>query len=201
MSKGTLFILSAPSGGGKSSLAKALVESMPDVTVSVSHTTRPPRPGEQEGVHYYFVDPETFRAMVAAGRFLEHAEVFGNHYGTSREAVERLLAQGRQVLLDIDWQGMRNIKAKMPGAVSVFILPPSREVLEERLRGRGQDSAEVIARRMREATAEMRHYQEFDHVVVNDDFNAALEDLQAIIEAAPERARPVTADIEALLHD
>ena len=201
MSKGTLFILSAPSGGGKSSLAKALVESMPDVTVSVSHTTRPPRPGEQEGVHYYFVDPETFRAMVAAGRFLEYAEVFGNHYGTSREAVERLLAQGRQVLLDIDWQGMRNIKAKMPGAVSIFILPPSREVLEERLRGRGQDSAEVVARRMREATAEMRHYKEFDHVVVNDDFNAALDDLKAIIEGAPERARPVTADLDALLRD
>ncbi len=199
--QGKLFILSAPSGGGKSSLAKALVESMPDVAVSVSHTTRPPRPGEQEGVHYYFVDPETFRAMVAADRFLEHAEVFGNHYGTSREVVERLLAQGRQVLLDIDWQGMRSIKAKMPGAVSVFILPPSREVLEERLRGRGQDSAEVIARRMREATAEMRHYKEFGHVVVNDDFNAALEDLQAIIEDAPERARPVTVDLEALLHD
>jgi len=201
MSKGTLFILSAPSGGGKSSLAKALVESMPDVAVSVSHTTRPPRPGEQEGVHYYFVDSETFRAMVAEGRFLEHAEVFGNHYGTSREAVERLLAQGRQVLLDIDWQGMRHIKAKMPGAVSIFILPPSREVLEERLRGRGQDSAEVIARRMREATAEMRHYKEFDHVVVNDDFNAAREDLRAIIEGAHERARPVTADLEALLQD
>lgn len=196
--KGKLFIFSAASGTGKTSLAKALVESMPDVAFSVSHTTRAPRPGEQHGVHYYFVTPQQFDEMVAADRFLEHAKVFGNFYGTSRAATENLLWQGKNIIFDIDWQGARAIKEKMPEAVSVFILPPSRAALEERLTGRGQDASEVIARRMREAVSEMSHYKEFDHLVVNDDFNAALADLKAIIrgEGSP---RPVRVDMEALL--
>lgn len=196
--KGKLFIFSAASGTGKTSLAKALVEQMPDVAFSVSHTTRAPRPGEQHGVHYYFVTPQQFDEMVAADRFLEHAKVFGNSYGTSRAATENLLRQGKNIIFDIDWQGARAIKEKMPEAVSIFILPPSRAVLEERLTGRGQDSPEVIARRMREAVSEMSHYKEFDHLVVNDDFNAALADLKAIIhgQGSP---RPVGVDMQALL--
>jgi guanylate kinase len=196
--KGKLFIFSAASGTGKTSLAKALVEQMPDVAFSVSHTTRAPRPGEQNGVHYYFVTPQQFDEMVAADRFLEHARVFGNSYGTSRAVTENLLRQGKSVIFDIDWQGARAIKEKMPEAVSIFILPPSRAALEERLTGRGQDAPEVIARRMREAVSEMSHYKEFDHLVVNDDFNAALADLKVIIrgDGSP---RPVQVDMDTLL--
>lgn len=198
MNKGRLFIFSAASGTGKTSLAKALVERLPDLVFSVSHTTRAPRPGEQHGVHYYFVSQQQFDEMVAADRFLEHAKVFGNFYGTSRAATENLLRQDKNIILDIDWQGARAIKEKMPESVGIFILPPSRAALEERLTGRGQDSPEVIARRMRAAASEMSHYKEFDHVVVNDDFDAALKDLQAIIhgDGAP---RPVRVDIQALL--
>lgn len=198
MNKGRLFIFSAASGTGKTSLAKALVENMPDVAFSVSHTTRPPRPGEQHGVHYYFLNPQQFDEMVAADRFLEHAKVFGNSYGTSRAATENLLRQGKNIILDIDWQGARAIKEKMPESVSVFILPPSRAALEDRLTRRGQDTPEVIERRMREAVSEMSHFQEFDYVVVNDDFAAALNDLQAIIrgEGSP---RPVQVDTQSLL--
>ncbi|MEK7206618.1 MAG: guanylate kinase [Pseudomonadota bacterium] len=199
MPSGKLFILSAPSGAGKSSLAKALIEILPDLGVSVSHTTRAPRPGEQNGVHYFFVSRSEFDAMVAAGRFLEHATVFGNSYGTSRAVIESLLKQGKSVILDIDWQGARSIKAQMPQALSIFILPPSRAALEERLRHRQQDSDEVIARRMREAVSEMSHYREFDWVVVNDDFAAALADLKAIIRGEGPGPRPVTVDIPALL--
>lgn len=200
MNKGKLFIFSAASGTGKTSLAKALVESMPEVAFSVSHTTRAPRPGEQHGVHYYFVTPQQFDEMVAADRFLEHAKVFGNSYGTSRAVTENLLRQGKSVIFDIDWQGARAIKEKMPEAVSIFILPPSRAALEERLIGRGQDAPEVIARRMREAVSEMSHYKEFDHLVVNDDFNAALADLKAIIrgDGSP---RPVRVDMDTLLSE
>lgn len=198
MSKGKLFIFSAASGTGKTSLAKALVEQMPELAFSVSHTTRAPRPGEQHGVHYYFVTPQQFDEMIAADRFLEHARVFGNSYGTSRAVTENLMRQGKSVIFDIDWQGARAIKEKMPEAVSIFILPPSRAALQERLTGRGQDAPEVIARRMGEAVSEMSHYKEFDHLVVNDDFNAALADLKAIIrgEGSP---RPVTVDMPALL--
>lgn len=200
MSKGRLFIFSAASGTGKTSLAKALVEQIPDLAFSVSHTTRAPRPGEQHGVHYYFVTPQQFDEMVAADRFLEHAKVFGNSYGTSRAVTENLLRQGKSVIFDIDWQGARAIKEKMPEAVSIFILPPSRAALEQRLTGRGQDAPEVIARRMREAVSEISHYKEFDHLVVNDDFDAALTDLKAIIrgDGSP---RPVTVDMEALLSE
>jgi guanylate kinase len=199
MADGTLYILSAPSGAGKSSLARALVESMPDVTVSVSHTTRAPRPGEEDGVHYHFVDRETFQAMVDRGEFLEHARVFDNFYGTSQKAVQDELDRGKDVILDIDWQGARNIKARMDKAVGIFILPPSREELERRLRGRGQDSDEIIARRMLDAISEMGHFEEFDYVVVNDDFDAALGDLQCILRGEPEQRRPLALDPRDLL--
>ncbi len=201
MADGTLYILSAPSGAGKSSLAKALVESMPGLTVSVSHTTRAPRPGEVDGVHYHFVTPDVFKAMVERGEFLEHAQVFDNFYGTSQAAVQAELDRGHDVILDIDWQGARNVKARMEKAVSIFILPPSREELERRLRGRGQDSDEIIARRMRDAVSEMRHYDEFDFVVVNDGFDAALKDLQCILRGEPERRRPLGLDPQELLHE
>jgi guanylate kinase len=198
MNKGRLFIFSAASGTGKTSLAKALVEQMPEVAFSVSHTTRAPRPGEQHGVHYYFVTPQQFDEMVAADRFLEYAKVFGNSYGSSRAVTENLLRQGKSVIFDIDWQGARAIKEKMPEAVSIFILPPSRAALQERLTARGQDSPEVVESRMRAAVSEMSHYKEFDHLVVNDDFNATLADLKAIIrgDGSP---RPVQMDMEALL--
>ncbi len=201
MMPGKLLILSAPSGAGKSSLAKALAGSASDIAVSVSHTTRAPRPGEQNGTDYYFVMPEQFEAMVRAGRFLEHAQVFGNCYGTARESVEKLLLAGKNVVLDIDWQGARRIKELMPEAVTVFVLPPSRQVLYERLVGRGQDSPETIARRMREAVSEMSHYREFDHVVVNDDFAAALTDIRAILAGQFGDVRHITLDIPALLRE
>ncbi|ROR34137.1 guanylate kinase [Inmirania thermothiophila] len=178
---GTLFVVSAPSGAGKTSLVRALVERTEGLVLSVSHTTRPPRPGEVDGVHYHFVDEAAFLRMVEAGAFLEHAEVFGNRYGTARETVERELRAGRDVLLEIDWQGARQVRAAMPAAVGVFILPPSREELERRLRGRGQDSEEVIARRMAAAEAELSHYAEYDYLVVNDAFAQALDDLSAIV--------------------
>ena len=194
-----LYILSAPSGAGKSSLAKALIERRPGLAVSVSHTTRAPRPDERDGVLYHFVDRAAFERMVAAGEFLEHARVFDNYYGTARRSVETLLAGGKDVILDIDWQGARNIRKAMPDAVSIFILPPSRATLEERLRKRGQDDATVIARRMRDAVAEMRHHDEFGHVVVNDDFDRALADIEAILDGRPDRVRPLTIDISGLL--
>ena len=199
MNKGKLFIFSAASGTGKTSLAKALVESTPEFAFSVSHTTRAPRPGEQHGVHYYYVTREEFERMVANGEFVEHATVFGNSYGTSKQAIEAQIQSGKSVILDIDWQGARAIKKWRPEAVSIFILPPSRAALRERLTNRKQDSQEVIDRRMREAVAEMSHYQEFDHLVVNDDFAAALEDLKAILRGEPDRARPVTIDMDMLL--
>lgn len=198
--KGRLFIFSAASGTGKTSLAKALVEQMPDVAFSVSHTTRAARPGEEHGVHYYFVNQAQFDEMVAADRFLEHAKIFGHSYGTSRVATENLRRQGKHIIFDIDWQGARAIKEKLPQAVSIFILPPSRAALEERLTGRGQDTPEVIARRMREAVSEISHYKEFDHLVVNDDFEAALADLKAIIRGE-DRPRPVRMDMKALLSE
>ena len=199
MNKGKLFIFSAASGTGKTSLAKALVESTPDVAFSVSHTTRAPRPGEQHGVHYYYVTREEFDRMVANGEFVEHATVFGNSYGTSKKAIEDQIQSGKSVILDIDWQGARAIKKWRPEAVSIFILPPSRAALRERLTNRKQDSQEVIDRRMREAVAEMSHYSEFDLLVVNDDFTAALEDLKAILRGEPDRVRPVTIDMVTLL--
>ena len=180
---GTLFIFAAPSGAGKTSLVKALLESIADIGVSVSHTTRAMRPGEENGLHYHFVDISAFEQMVAEGAFLEHAKVFDNHYGTAKANIEQELAAGRDVILEIDWQGARQVREQMPGCVGVFILPPSREALDTRLRGRGTDSEEVIARRMRDAVQETSHYDEFDYLVVNDDFDTALQDLQSIVRS------------------
>lgn len=199
--KGRLYILSAASGTGKTSLADALAKRFPDVALSVSHTTRAPRPGEQHGVHYYFVTPAEFEAMVQRGAFLEHAEVFGHRYGTSHAAVNDLLAKGKRVVFDIDWQGARSIKRAQPSAVAIFLLPPSRAALEQRLKDRRQDAPEVIARRMQAAIDEMRHYSEFDYVVVNDDFEQALADVGSILEGRPEKRRPISLDIAALLRN
>jgi len=193
-----VFILSAASGTGKTSLAHALMKRVPQLAFSVSHTTRAPRPGETHGVHYYFVSPEEFEAMAARGEFLEHATVFGNRYGTARRVIDGLRKEGKRVILDIDWQGARAVKAALPEAVGVFILPPSRAVLEQRLADRRQDTPEVIARRMAEAVSEMSHYREFDHLVVNDDFELALADLEAIVTGRG-RARALTLDPETLL--
>ncbi|HLD14928.1 MAG TPA: guanylate kinase [Burkholderiales bacterium] len=193
-----LFIFSAASGTGKTSLAHELMKRVRNLAFSVSHTTRAPRPGETHGVHYYFVSPEEFEAMAARGEFLEHAQVFGNRYGTSRRVVADLLKEGKSVIFDIDWQGARAIKSEVPEAVSIFILPPSRAALAERLQNRRQDSPEVIAKRMAAAVSEISHYPEFDHVVVNDDFEAALADLIAIFTGKG-RPRPVTLDTAALL--
>jgi len=183
MSTGTLYIISAASGTGKTSLVKALLESTNNIGVSVSNTTRAPRPGEQDGVDYYFTAKEDFIKMVEDAAFLEHAEVFGNYYGTSQAAVVSRLKAGEDVILEIDWQGAEQVRKLMPDAVSIFILPPSRDALLRRLQGRGQDDAEVIRRRMDEAVSEMSHYNEFDYVVVNDDFDQALRELKAIILA------------------
>lgn len=201
MTTGTLYIFSAPSGAGKSSLAAALVASDTNTVVSVSHTTREPRPGEEDGVHYHFVDKVEFEARIADGDFLEYAQVFDHFYGTSRSAVETLLKVGRNVILDIDWQGARVVREQIKKSVSIFILPPTRLELENRLRGRGQDSDDTIARRMHNAVAEMRHYDEFDFVVVNDDFAAALGDLRSITAGKPENIRPVNIDIGELLRE
>lgn len=181
VNRGSLFILSAPSGAGKTSLVKALLDAMQGITVSVSHTTRSARPGEQSGTHYHFVDVDTFTGMCDKGLFLEHAKVFDNYYGTSKVVVEETLNKGLDVILEIDWQGARQVRQHFPEAESVFILPPSQKVLRERLTDRGQDNDTIIDRRMRDAVAEMSHYKEFDYLVVNDDFNVALEELKAIV--------------------
>ncbi len=186
--QGTLYIISAPSGAGKTSLVKALVESTDDIMVSVSHTTRGMREGESNGKDYHFTNVQTFRSMIADSAFLEHAEVFGNFYGTSRSSALDRMAQGEDVILEIDWQGAQQVRQQMPEVVSVFILPPSREELERRLRGRGTDSDEVIARRLGEAVTEMGHYREFDYLVFNDDFDTALSQLRAIVLARRQRA-------------
>jgi len=180
---GTLFVVAAPSGAGKSTLVNALLEREPAISLSVSHTTRPPRIGELYGRHYYFVERGEFEREIAEGIFLEHAEVHGNLYGTSRTSVQELLGQGRDVLLEIDWQGAEQIRRSKPDCVSVFILPPSRAELERRLRGRGSDSIEVIERRLRNSRGEIAHAQEFDYILVNDAFEDALADLQAIVRA------------------
>ncbi|AEK58617.1 MULTISPECIES: guanylate kinase [Acidithiobacillus] len=182
---GILWILSAPSGAGKTSLARALVAEVPGLRTSVSFTTRAPRPGEQDGVDYHFVSKETFAAMAERGEFLEYAQVHGNSYGTGESWVKQQLFQGADCLLEIDWQGARLVRERLPDyAQSIFILPPSLSTLEERLRGRGQDSAEVIARRLAAAREELLHYDEFDYLVVNADFAAALADLRSILRAA-----------------
>lgn len=181
--RGTLFTVSAPSGAGKTSLVRALVDSTEGLRVSVSHTTREKRPGEVDGVNYHFVSHATFSEMLQQNAFLEHAQVFANLYGTSRQWVEDTLATGDDVILEIDWQGAAQIRRLLPHAVSVFILPPSQECLYERLTGRGQDGAAVIEARMAEARSEMSHYVEADYLVVNDDFNTALAEFRAVVIA------------------
>ncbi len=184
---GTLFIVSAASGTGKTTLVKALLESTPQLSVSVSHTTRARRPGELDGVHYHFTPLDRFVEMIGNGEFLEHADVFGNFYGTARATVEDALRRDRDVLLEIDWQGAQQVRRLFPDAVSIFIIPPSRDALRERLNARGQDSAEVIDRRLAGAIEDISHFVEFDYLIVNDDFDTALGDLAAIVRAARHR--------------
>ena len=182
-STGTLYIVSAPSGAGKTSLVKALLDAQPQIRVSVSHTTRPIRPGEVDGVNYHFVSREEFHECLQHNEFLEHAEVFGNLYGTSQRWLEQTLNEGFDLILEIDWQGAQQVRRLMPQAKSIFILPPTQEALRQRLTNRGQDSDEVIEKRMREAVSEMTHFVEYDYLVINDDFAHALIDLQAIFRA------------------
>ena len=183
MTKGNLFIITAASGAGKTSLIKALLAKDQHLKLSISHTTRNPRPSEANGVDYHFVDDATFLRMLGEAKFLESAEVHGARYGTSQSAVETALEAGFDVILEIDWQGAAQVRHLYPQAIGIFVLPPSIEALERRLHGRGQDSAEVIARRVAAARTEMRHVAEFDYVTINDDFDVALQDISAIIRA------------------
>lgn len=196
---GKLFIISAPSGAGKTSLAQALIANSTNTRMSVSHTTRQQRAGEVHGRDYFFVDQMEFLRMVDEGIFLEYAEVYGNYYGTSRLAVEQMLEDGINVLLDIDWQGARKVRAQMPEAISITVLPPSIEELERRLRSRGSDSEDVIQSRMQQAKDEMAHCEESDFIVMNDDFNQALDDLSLILAGESGSIRPLTVDLEQLL--
>ena len=199
---GTLYIISAPSGAGKSSLLKALLESMSgELALSVSHTTRYPRPGEVDGEDYYFIDGVAFEGMVKRGEFLEHAQVFDNRYGTSRQAVADQLATGVDVILEIDWQGARLVREQMPETVGIFVMPPSQEALQQRLQDRGQDDDEVIARRMRDAVSEMSHYDEYDYLVINDVFQEALDELLLIMRSGQLRLAPQVGQHAALLAD
>lgn len=198
---GTLYIISAPSGTGKTSLVHALLEREPEIALSISHTTRPLRPQDRDGEQYHFVNEGVFARMVAQNLFLEHAEVFGHRYGTSRSAVELLLAQGRDVLLEIDWQGARQVRAALPEALSVFILPPSRVELERRLRTRASDDAATINRRLTASCEEVAHAHEFDYLVINDEFADALGDLRSIVAARRLRVSAQLARNEALLRD
>lgn len=180
---GILYIFSAPSGAGKTSLVKALLEKVDNLMVSVSHTTRAMRPGEENGVDYHFVDVDRFKPMVEAGEFIEHAQVFDNFYGTAESSLRDELAKGRDVILEIDWQGAAQVRKRIPEALGVFILPPSKTALQERLTSRGQDSDEIIQRRMRDAVSEMSHYGEYDYLVINDNFEHALEELVCLMLA------------------
>jgi guanylate kinase len=181
VTNGTLYIISAASGAGKTTLVSAVLEQVDDLEVSVSHTTRAPREGEVDGVNYHFVDKQTFEAMVEDSEFIEYATVFGNMYGTSRQHIQEQLLKGKDVILEIDWQGARQIRQLMPDCKSVYIVPPSTEALRERLTSRGKDDEEIIARRMQEAISEMSHYVEFDYLIINDDFDEARDNLAAII--------------------
>jgi guanylate kinase len=184
--RGGLIVIAAPSGAGKTTLVRALLERLPDLVFSVSHTTRRPRPSERDGVDYFFVDEPRFRRMLEAGEFLEHALVFDYWYGTSRANVEALRARGKTVLLEIDWQGARQVRKKAPDAVGIFILPPDVAELERRLRGRRTDSEEVVAGRLREAVSDMSHWDEFDYVVINDRFEDAADALESIVRGRGE---------------
>src|SRR5574340_653851 len=181
MSLGNLFIVSAPSGAGKTSLVRALLEADSQVRLSVSYTTRPPRPGEVDGRDYHFVSQEQFMEMLGNGDFLESAEVYGNRYGSSQRWITEVMETGQHILLELDWQGASQVRRMFPQAISIFILPPSLEALRQRLKGRGQDSEEIIARRLAAAREDVSHVGEFDYVIINNEFNAARQDLQAIV--------------------
>lgn len=182
--RGTLYIVAAPSGAGKSSIVNAVLARDPNISLSISFTSRQPRPGERHAEHYNFISADEFEAMVEAGEFFEHAKVHGDWKGTARQSVDPQLAAGRDVLLEIDWQGARQVRSRIPGAVSVFILPPSRVALEQRMRKRGQDSEEVIARRLAAARDEMSHYGEFDYVIINEIFDTAVAEMCSIFTAS-----------------
>lgn len=199
MTNGTLFIVSAPSGAGKTSLVNALQSHVQDMTISVSHTTRGQREGEVDGKDYYFVNDETFSTMLERSAFLEHARVFDHYYGTARVTVEQALNKGRDVILEIDWQGAQQIRKLLPDSLSIFILPPSRAALRSRLQQRGQDQPEVIAKRMQDAAAEMSHCTEYDYILVNDVFEEALNELRSIVDAARLRTSLQSRALHALL--
>jgi len=199
MNRGRLFVIAAPSGAGKTSLVKALLASEPRLRLSVSHTTRKRRPTEEDGREYHFVPVPQFERLAARGEFLEHARVFDNFYGTARGFVEEQLRQGHDVILEIDWQGAQQVRRAMPQAVSLFILPPSRRALAERLARRATDSPEIIARRLRDAAADMSHYREFDYVIVNDDFAQAISDLRRIVAGRGEDLTSARPELAALL--
>jgi guanylate kinase len=196
--RGRLFVIAAPSGAGKTSLVRALMERVPALRFSISYTTRARRPNEEHGRDYFFVGKDEFARMVVDGEFLEHATVFDNSYGTARRQVEQSLADGQDLILEIDWQGAQQVRRALPECVSIFILPPSRAELERRLRGRGTDAEEVIRRRLRDAASDMTHWREFDHVVVNDDFGRALGELDAIVTGLPGPGRIDRSALEAL---
>lgn len=198
---GNLFIVTAPSGAGKSSLVKALLEADRGIRLSVSYTTRPPRPGEEDGVHYHFVTVERFQAMLGNGDFLESAEVYGNYYGTSQPWIEDQMRAGQDILLEIDWQGAAQVRKLFPDAIGLFILPPSLAELRRRLEGRGQDSAEVIERRIAAAQEDISHAYSFDYLVVNDNFATALADLQTVVHAQRLAIRHQMQCLEPLLRD
>lgn len=195
---GRLYVIAAPSGAGKTSLVKALMEREPRLRFSVSYTTRKPRPNERDGEDYHFVSAERFKAMVAGNEFLEHAQVFDNYYGTALSTVQQALESGQQLLLEIDWQGARQVRARLPEAHSIFILPPSRSSLEQRLRQRSTDTDEVITRRLQDSVLDLAHWPEFEFVVVNDDFAAALDDLQHIVREGGVKLHRKRPEIERL---
>jgi guanylate kinase len=196
---GKLFVISAPSGAGKTSLVRALLAARPNLVASVSHTTRKPRPHEVEGQDYHFVSPQEFHDLAHREAFLEHAQVFDNFYGTGAQQVEQKLAAGKDVLLEIDWQGARQVRQAMPASTSIFILPPSRLALEQRLRERRTDSAETIVRRLSEAAADMSHYREFDYVIVNDRFKTAIVDLLSILDGGGHELRSHRPELDRLM--
>jgi guanylate kinase len=199
--RGRLFVIAAPSGAGKTSLVKALLQRKPELHVSVSYTTRRMRPTEEDGREYHFISVADFQQLVEQGLLLEYAQVFDNHYGTGRRPVETELAQGNNVVLEIDWQGAQQVRRALPECVTIFILPPSRQSLEERLRNRRTDSEEVIARRLRDAVGDMSHWNEFDYVIVNDDFEKAVTDLVSVIEGRGEHLSAHRPELQGLLAD
>jgi guanylate kinase len=199
--RGHLFVIAAPSGAGKTSLMRALMQKRPSVEFSVSCTTRAPRAHERDGHDYHFISRDEFERLIASGEFIEHADVFGNFYGTRRSVVAAALAEGRDLVLDIDWQGARQVRERLPEAVHVFILPPSRAELETRLRKRATDSPEAIARRLAESVVEMAHWREFDYIVVNRDFDQALAEFEAIFDGHGEASRPDRPELAALVQE